>query len=61
MRYLVPALMDNIDSLNSDLRVESLKVLSELSSLIFNKQNDIATEDIRKELRSIIEGQFIDL
>ena len=61
MKYLLPSLIDNIDSSNSDLRVESLKVLSEITNSFFNKQNEICGEDLRKELRLFIENQFIDM
>lgn len=53
--------MDNIDSLNSDLRVESLKVLSELTNLYFNKNNELVSSDLKEELKFTIETQFFDM
>jgi hypothetical protein len=61
MKDILPSLLDNIDSNNSDLRVESLKVLSEICSLYFNKKSEIVGEDLRKELRAFIEENFIDM
>ena len=61
MKHLLPSLLDNIDSSNSDLRVESLKVFSEITNIFFNKQNEVCGEDLRKELRNFIESQFIDM
>jgi hypothetical protein len=60
IKYILPSLIDNIDSNNSDLRVQSLKVLSEISCLFYNN-TDVADGELKKKLRSFIESHFIDL
>lgn len=53
--------MDNLIVENSDLKVESLKILSELSMLFFDKQTDMATsEDLRSDFKYVIENQFFE-
>ncbi len=61
MTFLLPSLMDNIDSSNSDLRVESLKVFSEIANIILNKQSEISRDELRKEMKKFIENHFIDM
>ncbi|CAF0783549.1 unnamed protein product [Brachionus calyciflorus] len=61
IKYILPALLDNIDSQNSNLRVESLKIVSEISNLFFNKQNDWVQSDLKDELKYKIETQFFDM
>jgi len=58
---VLPSLIENIDSSNSDLRVESIKVFSEICSFYFNKQETEIAEDIRKKLKEFIENYFIDM
>ena len=52
--------MDNIDTANSDLRVQSLKFLSEITVLYLNKQEPI-DDDVRKLLKTTIETSFIEI
>jgi hypothetical protein len=53
--------MESIEAVNSDFKVQSLKVISELSALFFNSQEDIGNESMRTDLKLIIETQFFDL
>ena len=61
MKCLLPSLMDNIDSSNSDLRVESLKVFSEITNIFLNKQNEISREELRRDVKKFIENHFIEM
>ena len=60
-KFLVPSLMENFDTSNSDFKVESIKVLSEISVLFFNKQDDIAKDELRSDLKFMIETKFFDV
>jgi hypothetical protein len=60
--------MDSINSLNSDLRVESLKILSELSVMFLSKQQQpannaggLVSQDVREDLKFAIETDLIDM
>lgn len=61
MKFILPSLMENIDCMNSELRVESLKILSELSNLFFSNQNEFITQDLKEDLKFAIETQFFDM
>jgi hypothetical protein len=60
MDSVVPALMENINIANADFRVEAIKIVSDLSLLIFNKQNEIGTDGLRNNFKNLIESQFFD-
>jgi hypothetical protein len=65
IKFILPPLMGNIDSNNSDLRVQSLKFFSEICYLFYNgsqqQLNDLANNELRKRLRSFIETEFVDM
>lgn len=60
-KYILPSLIESIDSNNSDLRVESIKALSEICCFYFNKNEQNVGDDLRKQLKEFIEGYFIDM
>ena len=60
LESLVPILIENIDATNSDLSVVSLRVVSEISILMFHAQELNINEDARKQLKSLIENLFVD-
>jgi hypothetical protein len=53
---IIPSLMDTIDSIStkSDLKVECLKILSDMSTLFFQMEDDV----LNKRLISLIESKF---
>lgn len=62
MKFILPSLIDNISSSNTDMRVESLKMISELTALFFGKRNNTANEisqESKQALKSTIENQFV--
>ena len=59
MNFILPSLIDHTDSLNSNLKVESLKVVSELASIYFNK-NESIDDGVRKKLKQIVEAHLVD-
>lgn len=62
MKFVLPSLMDNINSTNSDLRVASLKIVSELSGIFFGKQtNNPINQDSKEDLKNTIETQLIEM
>lgn len=60
IEHIAPTLVENIDLINSDLSVESLRALSEISVVFYNKKEPIPNEDIKKQFKSLIEISFID-
>ena len=60
LKFILPSLMESIDTTNSDWRVQCLKFLSEIATLYLDKQEPI-DEDVRKLLRTYIETSFIEL
>jgi hypothetical protein len=62
MKFVLPSLMDNINSTNSDLRVASLKIVSELSGIFFGKQtNNPISQESKEDLKNTIETQLIEM
>ena len=73
---MLPPLAESIDSKNSDLRVQSLRVLAEMCAHFFLNKTTTATtapttaatansnvnvEDVKRKLRDFVESHFIDL
>ena len=61
MQNIIPTLISNVDTLNSDLSVQSLRVLSEIYSIVFQKQEAIVNDETKKQFKTILETHFIDL
>jgi hypothetical protein len=54
-------LISNIDFKNSDLSVQSLRLLSDLYSLVYQKQVNTLNNETKKQFKTILESQFIDM
>jgi hypothetical protein len=54
-------MIENINSNNAGLRIECMKVMSEICLLFFNTQQQTVNDEIRKQLRTFIENHFIDM
>jgi hypothetical protein len=52
--------MDSIDTVNSDFKVQSIKILSEVSLIFFN-QREVGNDELRDNLKFAIESQFFDV
>ncbi len=57
----MPNLIESIDTINSNLSVESLRVLSEICSIFLHKKESILNEDLKKQLKKHIEINFIEV
>jgi hypothetical protein len=53
--------MESIEAVNSDLKVQSLKIMSELITLFFNAQEEMDSDEMLSDLKLIIETQFFDM
>lgn len=61
MQFIIPQLVSNIDAANTELSVQSLRLLSEICFITFNKQESPFSDDFKKTLKQIIENNLYEL
>jgi len=61
LQHILPALVENMVAVNSELKIAGLKFLSELSCQFFNLNEKIVSDEIKRQLRSFIEKSFVDV
>ena len=52
--------MEGVDTVNSDFKVQSIKILSEVSLIFFN-QREVGNDELRESLKYAIESRFFDV
>lgn len=61
MEFILPSIIENITSANSEIKVSCIKFLSEVCALYLNTQEQAVSEDIKRQLKTFIEHFFVDV
>ena len=61
VKCLLPALIDSIQSNNSDMRVECLRIVSEMTAILFGKHSAEFGQESREMLRAAVESGLIHM
>lgn len=61
IKFILPSLMDNVNSTNLDMRMESLKMISEMTTMFFSKRKTPIefNVDSKEALKLAVETQFV--
>jgi len=63
LEHILPALVDNLATAvnNAELKIAGLKFLSELCTLFFSVNEQIVSDEVKRQLRAFIEKSFVDV